>query len=57
MFELFFCPVHGILRPANWPFIGAAIPMLRMSYFSVRDYISALIKNYRFNQLRKNGAF
>lgn len=23
--EFFFCPVHGVLRPQMWPFIGAGI--------------------------------
>ena len=28
-YEFLFCPVHGVLRPANWPLVGLLLPLVR----------------------------
>lgn len=46
IYEALFCPMHGLLMPANWPMVAIAVASVK-SFFAVR----------RFNHVRRNGAF
>jgi hypothetical protein len=40
IYEFFFCPIHGILRPMNWPFI---IPAISAISLGVKTYWSRFL--------------
>lgn len=49
LIDLLFCPIHGLFRPANWPILCTAYPM-------VRSYVSAVFADLRFRRMRNTGA-
>lgn len=55
LWEALFCPVHGILRPANWVFIGPALAGLGTQARALVYYVvnSAAVKH--FEHLRRTG--
>jgi hypothetical protein len=48
LWELLFCPVHGVFAPRNW---FALLPLWNY----VRDTVVALYLSYRHGQLIKKG--
>lgn len=55
MFEFLFCPVHGVLRPANWPLILPTLIQLRNSARGLLVYVysSAMVRHVE--HLRRTG--
>lgn len=55
LFEFFFCPQHGLLRPANWMLIGPALVGVGVYLRSALYYVvnSAAVKH--FEHLRRTG--
>lgn len=44
LYEFFFCPVHGLFRPANWAFI---LPMIGGMWIAGKTYVNLVLEKFR----------
>lgn len=60
LYELLFCPIHGIFRPSNWPLIGSLSGSWTIMFYGwlgyVRRAMRAPLSNAQFTENQERTA-